>query len=133
MELDNISIKFEQDTNFLQLVAQLQTHCQPILIVIEKEGKQTLHYYEKKQQLPKHITFINKHDNIHQFLDTDTNISYYVFGSIAAKLFSSGPETTPKKMKPIITEYISSHIILYDKGKKYKFPYPEKKFIIQYI
>lgn len=134
LKLFNISIKIDQDVNFIQFISQLQEQCQNILSIIEINNIQTLHYYEKKQQLPKNIKFISNVNDIYQFCSED-DTKYYIFGWRAAKIFFPSLELTTKKMKPIITEYISQykHKILYDKGKKYKFPYNDKKLIITTI
>lgn len=125
IQLSNISITLEQNTNFIQFVSQLQTHCERVLVLMEVDGVQTLHY---DKNLPKTVTHVGTNNDIYNYYDPETKIKYYLFGSPTPTTIIT-TITQTKKMKPIMTEYISNHIMVYDQGKKYKFPYQEKKFI----
>jgi hypothetical protein len=121
IQLSNISMTLEQNTNFIQFVSQLQAHCERVLVLMEVDGVQTLHY---DKNLPKTVQHVGTNNDIYQYYDPETKIKYYLFGS-----HTTTTTMMTKKMKPIMTEYISNHMMVYDQGKKYKFPYQEKKFI----
>jgi hypothetical protein len=123
--IDNVT--FEQHMDYNQFLSQFQNFCPKLLCLLEKDNVKTLQIYEKVDQIPKDVTFVRKTAYDYYFKDTSDN-GYYVFNLYAAQLFDPTLKEEQKleevKVKPIIIEYIHNdkYIIIYEKGKKYKFP-----------
>ena len=140
-QLSNIDqVCFEQGMSYSDFLEQFQNYASQLLCLID--GK--LHYYDKKENIPKNIHPTTSKGNQYYFEDNQGK-KYTVFGIDAANLFypikpvksavKSGSmfiqkpkiSETPTKSKPIIIEYIKDdlNLIIYH-DQKYEFPRSNK-------
>lgn len=123
-QLSNINqISFEQNMTFSDFLEQFQNYTSPLLCLIDNK----LHFYDKKESIPKNIRPTTVKGNMYYFTD-DLGKEYILFGLDAAKIFYPKLVTKSPIKKPIIIEYIKHdlNIIIYDKGQKYEFPRSNK-------
>ena len=132
-QLSNVDkIQFEQNMTYSEFLEQFQNHASQLLCLIDNK----LHFYDKKEHIPKNIHPTTNAKNCYHFED-DQGKQYTVFGIEAAKVFypAMKPEKVIKEHKPIIIEYIKDdlNLIIYDKQQKYEFPRSNKRLEIRKV
>lgn len=123
IQLSNVNqISFNQGMTYSDFLEQFQNHAQQLLCLID--GK--LHWYDKKENIPKNIHPTLVKDNQYHFED-DQGKTYIVFGIDASKLFYPPKPMVKDLPKPIIIEYIKDdlNLIIYH-DQKYEFPRSNK-------
>jgi hypothetical protein len=138
--IDNI--KFTKGMKYSEFLVQFQNNSKKLLCLINYE---ILFYYEKKEDIPKNIKLYNIDNNIYTFLDVDNITTYTIFTHKAASIFypnidiemnNKKNSSEPKKNKKLsIIERVSTtdnNYIIYDNGKKYIFPYINRKLHINH-
>ena len=130
-QLSNINqITFQQNMTFSDFLEQFQNYASPLLCIIDNK----LHFYDKKEYIPKNIHPTTTVGNAYSFED-DVNgplsavKKYTVFGIDAARLFY--PSFNIINIKPIIEYIKDENLIIYDHGKKYEFPRSNKNLEIR--
>ena len=148
------NLKIENGTNIKNLISQIQNYTKPLLSVVNDTY---IEFFIKNDQIPKNIKYIDhtpsktSECDQYNFLDITTNKHYCVFGLESAKLFcpnfdnkvvtiyqsrehSAEQYVEQNKEQPVIIKYIGrddKNIIIYEKGKKYEFPYVNKMIEIK--
>lgn len=128
--LSNINhVNFTQGMHYSEFLEQFQNYAQQLLCLVDNQ----LHFYDKKDHIPKNVTYVSHHNNQYHFKDDQKH--YTVFGIEAAKLFCPSyqikeiKEEPKREIKPIIVEYISKedlNLIIYQQGHEYQFPRSNK-------
>ncbi len=121
-QLSNINqITFQQNMTFSDFLEQFQNYASPLLCLIDNR----LHFYDKKENIPKNIHPTTTIGNAYSFEDTE-NKQYTVFGIEAAKLLYPPFKLPIINIKPIIEYIKDENLIIYHQHKMYEFPRSNK-------